>query len=327
MKAGDDRLREPRRSMHPPGSNEGERPMTRSQIRSMRERELIADFPEFLAAFTDQPAFSRAGQLEGHQETIRIRRAHASVESLLADDSFIASLHSTLKAWGIGVRASRFADPHRLGAELGLRVDELADLESVALESASASDRDRVWDLIENINIVDNQARIVAMTKTLHHILPDLVPPIDRAYTGTFLKWQIPEFQTRQREIFVSAWDAMQRVAQAVDVQSFVGRNPWNTSTTKVIDNAIVGYCVVRELDTGTSTGKTIARSRPSDLVANRPRRQEWGIPDLEEDLVAFEKALTDAGLKDHTIQTYVGRSETFVRWLAGRYQPRGPNS
>lgn len=127
----------------------------------------------------------------------------------------------------------------------------------------------------------------------------------------------------KQREIFVSAWDTMQRVARAVDVQNYVGRHPWNTSTTKVIDNAIVGYCVARGLDTGTSTGNTIARRQPPDLAANR---QRWGIPKLEEDLAAFERALTDDGLKDHTIQTYVGRSETFIRWLAGRCQPRGPN-
>jgi hypothetical protein len=38
-------------------------------------------------------------------------------------------------------------------------------------------------------------------------------------------------------------------------------------------------------------------------------------------------KALLDAGLQPNTISTYVGRSETFLRWLVGDYSPRGPNA
>ena len=36
---------------------------------------------------------------------------------------------------------------------------------------------------------------------------------------------------------------------------------------------------------------------------------------------------LAEAGLKEATINTYVGRAETFLRWLNGTYQPRGPNT
>lgn len=38
-----------------------------------------------------------------------------------------------------------------------------------------------------------------------------------------------------------------------------------------------------------------------------------------------FEAAHRDAGLKEASVQTYVGRARFFVRWLDGDYAPGGP--
>lgn len=54
--------------------------------------------------------------------------------------------------------------------------------------------------------------------------------------------------------------------------------------------------------------------------------KDHWTGLDLASELRAFEAALRAAGLRENTVQTYVGRSETFVRWLTGEYTPRGPN-
>lgn len=302
---------------------------SRSAIREKRVTELIADFPRFLGVFEEDPAFIRSGQLESHQQTIALLRKHTTVGDALADDHYLESLRSTLNAWGIGKRASRLAEPDRFASELRNRSDDFRQLERIDLTAATVSVRDRVWDLITTIEIVDNEARIVAMTKTLHHILPDLVPPVDRAYTGTFLRWQIPEFQNRQQEIFISAWSAIQRCARGAPVVQYVGSHPWNTSLTKVIDNAIVGYCIDKALDTGTRATRTQSSSRrPAPEPADsRPRRESWSLEDLEADLREFESQLRSAGLKESSVKTYVGRSETFLRWLAGKYRPRGPNT
>jgi hypothetical protein len=50
-----------------------------------------------------------------------------------------------------------------------------------------------------------------------------------------------------------------------------------------------------------------------------------WDVPGLRRELVEFERALRDADLRDNSVRTYVDRAETFVRWLAGEYEPRGP--
>lgn len=302
----------------------------RAKTREVRVSELIADFPTFMAAYEQAPPFSKSGQLERHRETIQQLRDHGSVRAALADDEFLVSLQATLRAWGIGVRASRIAEPDRFVLELRRWTDELEVLEQATIQSAGEQERDLVWTLVNQIDIVDNEARLVAMTKTLHHLLPDLVAPIDRAYTGAFLGWHIPEFQNRQREIFDSAWLAMQRIAASIPLDQYVGQAPWNTSITKAIDNALIGYCLEKSLVASSQPGSGASErdrgTRPVPQTSG-PRREQWSISDLEYDLKEFAGVLRAAGLKDASIDTYVGRSETFIRWLAGKYRPRGPNS
>lgn len=52
-----------------------------------------------------------------------------------------------------------------------------------------------------------------------------------------------------------------------------------------------------------------------------------YTIVELRAELRRFETELREAGLRMSTVQTYVGRSATFVDWLAGDYVPRGPIS
>jgi hypothetical protein len=54
-------------------------------------------------------------------------------------------------------------------------------------------------------------------------------------------------------------------------------------------------------------------------------RRSEWTLAELQDELRNSEAALTRSGLKRNTIRTYVDRTEIFLRWLGGDYQPRGP--
>jgi hypothetical protein len=47
-----------------------------------------------------------------------------------------------------------------------------------------------------------------------------------------------------------------------------------------------------------------------------------WTVADLRRELARFEAELRAAGLSENSVQTYVGRSAYFVRWLAGDYVP-----
>jgi len=48
-----------------------------------------------------------------------------------------------------------------------------------------------------------------------------------------------------------------------------------------------------------------------------------WTLAELHVEFERWEGELRRAGKSENTIATYIGRSETFLRWLAGDYDPR----
>ena len=60
-------------------------------------------------------------------------------------------------------------------------------------------------------------------------------------------------------------------------------------------------------------------------MSSERPSNRRWSVQELEGELERFERELRRAGLQESSIRTYVQRSATFLRWIQGNYQPRGP--
>ena len=198
-------------------------------MQALQEAEdlLIGAFPVFVAAFSRNPAFIKTAQLATHAKTIAIRRKLGSAQAALNDSTFLTSLYGTLRAWGIGSRGSRLLEVSEFVESLKRNESEIVALEGAALDSATidvAETRARVWRLIESIRLVDNKAALVPSTKALHHLLPDLIVPMDRAYTRRFFGWHEPEFQQHQARCFEHAFGAFCRVARSVNPRQYVGR-------------------------------------------------------------------------------------------------------
>lgn len=210
---------------------------------------LIRGFPQLLSAFQRKPPFGRAGQFEYHRDTIAARRDAGSAVAALQDSGFLKLLYSTLRKWGIGLRGSRLVPFAEFESLLRSQERGIAELESAAIDDPTLDSKAiaaRVWAVLDGLVITNNKARLVPCTKALHHVLPDLVVPIDREYTQSFFGWHNPEFQNRQSACFHQAFDVFVRVARAVNPGQFVGAG-WNTSKSKVIDNAVVGLFVAAE--------------------------------------------------------------------------------
>ena len=82
----------------------------------------------------------------------------------------------------------------------------------------------------------------MAGSKALHHVLPELVPPIDREYTLQFF-YDNKMLQRGERQTFAEIFPQFHRILQSCkdEIQRRL-RSGMNTSSTKVVDNAIVGY-------------------------------------------------------------------------------------
>lgn len=211
--------------------------------RTSRVPALIAGFKRYLGAYTRKPAFTRTGQLEYHLETIGLRRQLGSAAAAVLDEDFVRSLYRTLQAWGIGARASNLVSENEFAARLQARKEDFAALEASTIDDPKVNPSrmgERLWRIIESLEIVHNNAKIVPGSKALHHILPELVVPIDRAWTQQFFRWHNPEFQYGQPACFAHAFSAFVEIARKANPQQYVGSG-WNSSRTKVIDNALIG--------------------------------------------------------------------------------------
>ena len=126
-----------------------------------------------------------------------------------------------------------------------MAVAELEDLRidcpPIDVERAAS----RIWLIIRDLDIVRYKGqpvkrKVVSGTKSLHHLLPGLVFPMDNEYTATFFGWH--DFGTDPEHRFKSVFRQVAAIARTVSPQSYVGEG-WNTSVSKVLDNAIVGFC------------------------------------------------------------------------------------
>ncbi len=210
---------------------------------------LVGGFKTFLEAYDRHCPFTRHGQLQYHVETIRARRRLGSVKAALADETFQRSLYRTLQAWGIGSRASTLRPFPEFVAALQAEAKTIEELDGLAIDQRNL-DVNTVGNtlarLVQSLGIVGNKARIVPGSKALHHLLPELVVPIDRGYTQRFFEWANPTLQNSTERCFREAFTAFAKIAREANPVQYVGSG-WYTSRTKVIDNAIVGlWCWVK---------------------------------------------------------------------------------
>jgi hypothetical protein len=213
--------------------------------------ELLArNFGEYVLAFDDDPAFVKSGQRENHLRTMQLRFELGSASAAIDNSAFLHSLRITLLSWGIGSRGSVLVTPDEFAAAIRGHASAIIELEQDRLDDPSLRRQavaEKAWALIKSLGIARNDATLVPCSKALHHLLPELIVPMDREYTRTFFGWHGQEFQYQQERIFRHAFDRFVTLAATVNPRQFI-RPGWQTSVSKIIDNALVAFCRVEKL-------------------------------------------------------------------------------
>jgi hypothetical protein len=99
------------------------------------------------------------------------------------------------------------------------------------------------WDIIANVKVSTSRTQIMAGSKLLHHLMPDLIPPIDLQYTFSFFTGQ--KMVASDRAAFLDWYPQLaaigvrgqQPIHDAIKHGGFMA-----TGEAKVIDNAIMGF-------------------------------------------------------------------------------------
>jgi hypothetical protein len=126
-----------------------------------------------------------------------------------------------------------------------VRLEKLWDRDIRTVPPSGVDDvATEVWNVIASLKVSTSRTAIVAGSKTLHHLLPDLVPPIDRQYTFRFFTGQMAVSQGESAafaEWFPLFCEIGRRCATAIE-DALRRRGFMATSASKVIDNAIMGF-------------------------------------------------------------------------------------
>jgi hypothetical protein len=260
--------------------------MARRAVIEERIGKLVNRFGDYVQVYDDRVPFT-GEQLAAHRRSVQLRRQAGSVRAAVDNKEFVSSLRRTLLAWGVGRRASRLVDGDEFAAALHAVVPDLEALESLTIDSGSLPEdlTGRLWLIIDSLGVVTNKAKLVAGTKTLHHLLPALVPPMDRAWTGMFFQFHLPEWQdiAGQRRIFGIAYGQFAAVAQFVHPEDYVTGSGWRTSRTKILDNAVIGFC---KAELGTNS--PAAEESTAEDRSNRVTFEVLGYPPAKNEALSM---------------------------------------
>jgi len=222
-------------------------PSTAKVLDRIRQRvdDLSQSFAECLDFFDAAEPFVGPSSYF-HHKALAARLPHNSIASLLQDDLFFDWLYATLTAWGLhrmGPGNTKLRDISELKASFRQQADAIEELAPLTITSQDAELTARkIWAVLSSLRVSIAEAQIVANSKALHHVLPRLVPHIDREYTFNFF-YNRNNLSISEDEAFVEMYAEFHRLAVG-NIQEIVSRigKGWHTSESKVIDNAIVGY-------------------------------------------------------------------------------------
>lgn len=189
-------------------------------------------------------------------------------ETYFLSDRHIEMIYATLASWGM----HKMGDPEITKAKMVefpefkqsiiKHRDSLHQLSSLRMDSCSQEQYGKHLDDLEQIyytlKVSISEATIVAHSKTLAHILPDLIPPIDRQYTIRFFTQENKDFFTDSGKYrLVNLPQGI--VAQFLDFKKYccrmkmlfdrcehqlftIDKETFNTSSPKIMDNLIMAF-------------------------------------------------------------------------------------
>lgn len=215
-----------------------------------RVNELKQNFEGFVEYFDKTPLFS-GPSLYFHKKVINIL-SQKGLQEAIEDNLFLEYLYATLASWGLhrmGETNTKLVDFENFKSSIQANKDEILKLkeEKITQLNSDTALTGNIRALIDNLKIGEGETKLIFNSKTLHHLLPNLIPPIDRQYTLLFfynstgpphIENCFSEIYPKFVEIALSCKD---------NIVKMVGKG-FHTSETKVIDNAIVGYVLKKNL-------------------------------------------------------------------------------
>lgn len=231
-------------------------------VRMTNEQNLITNFQEYYKHSLEVLNEFGGPSIYFHVQCVKEQRSN------FLSERHIELIYATLASWGM----HRMGDPRTTKTKLNEYQDfrssiinfraELLDFVEIDFSDIDENEHSNIIKNLKKIysklKISISDSTIVANSKTLAHILPQLIPPIDRQYTirfftqdrhnfyyknGKYRLFQIPNDIESQFDLFVEICQKIKRLFDMVDRSIMeIQLETFNTSYPKIIDNVIMAY-------------------------------------------------------------------------------------
>lgn len=226
-------------------------------LKRMRNRvdKLCGNFTHYLQKFDDVKKFT-GPSVYFHMKTLKTLDS-LGLSAALEDTHFTEYLYATLTSWGLhrmGPKGAKLVDFAPFKKTLLDQKEAIISLQNCRLTQLSEQNLntivDALWNILSNLKVSKTETQIVAGSKALHHLLPKLMPPIDREHTIRFFYCRksaktvaIP--YGGEERVFKETYPFFFEIGlrNREIIFQYIGR-AFHTSETKVIDNAIVGFAL-----------------------------------------------------------------------------------
>lgn len=209
-------------------------------------RDILVNMDKYHRAYYEAETF-RGPSLYFHRRALETRKPPGSLVHL-------EYVYATLASWGMhrmGKGGSKMENFETFRRSIELLTDKISQAQRFDFRAMDDAKWALVREIFEGINVMASGTSLVGNSKVMHHMMPNIVPPIDREYTlrylrgNTTIKNDLDQEWLSLKEI-VSAFfipvarhpDFHLMASQWVSNQDIY---PWDTSVLKVVDNLLIG--------------------------------------------------------------------------------------
>lgn len=208
--------------------------------------ELKNNFEHYVKLFYDNPPPTWEKKLEQYKKVVEKLRSSQERGKLFANDEFLREVYESVKKW-VEYRGAKMVEFENFRDSIKENLQILLELVPYKLNELEGKNWEEVKDKIKKglfteknefkLKVMKGSSQLVGFSKTLHHLLPDLIPPIDREYVLSFCGEAPP---WKEPEKFFDVLEVFHSICRNLTENDCRGK--WDTSVPKLVDHAIVGF-------------------------------------------------------------------------------------
>lgn len=209
-------------------------------------REILANSEKYHDAYYKAETF-RGPSLYFHRRAFATRHPPVSFTHL-------EYVYATLASWGMhrmGRGGSKMQSFDTFSQSVEPLNDRIAEAQSFDFHEMDDIKWAVLKEIFQGVKVMASGTSLVGNSKVMHHMLPNVIPPIDREYTLWFLHGN-----TTIKNDLENEWLLMKRIISEFFIpvasnrafhskaRRWMARSedyPWDTSVFKVVDNLVIG--------------------------------------------------------------------------------------